>query len=133
MNKTLFNITMLCGALAVGIGAFGAHGLKAMIAADQLQTFETGVKYQFYHTFAMCFALIFTHIYKDKRFQTAAWLFFVGILMFSGSLYILACRDILPFDARFVGPITPLGGAFFIAGWMYMAWVSSKKGLIDEK
>lgn len=126
MTKTLFNITMICGALAVGIGAFGAHGLKALIAADQLQTFETGVKYQFYHTFAMCFALVATHIYNDKRFLRAAWLFFVGILMFSGSLYLLACKNIIPFDVRFAGPITPIGGAFFIAGWLYMAVIMNK-------
>jgi uncharacterized membrane protein YgdD (TMEM256/DUF423 family) len=124
---------MFCGALAVGIGAFGAHGLKALIAVDQLQTFETGVKYQFYHTFAMCFTLVATHIYNDKRFLTAAWLFLVGILMFSGSLYLLACKNILPFDVRFVGPITPIGGAFFIAGWLYMAWIIRRNTTIEHK
>lgn len=115
----LYRIAALSGGLAVAIGAFGAHGLKPQLSDYQVLIFEKGVQYQFWHTLAMLFA---AHLFvqsggANKRLRTAAWLFLAGIVCFSGSLYLLACRDLLPFSVAWAGPVTPLGGLCFLAGW----------------
>lgn len=104
--------------LAVVLGAFGAHGLEARLTSEQLATFETGVRYQFYHGFAILFAVLLQAHLSHTWIRTASWLFLVGILLFSGSIYLLACREILGIASwTWLGPITPLGGTFFIVGW----------------
>ena len=117
--STALRIAALSGALAVAIGAFGAHGLKPQLSDYQVLIFEKGVQYQFWHTLAMLFA---AHLFAQsggahKRLRAAAWLFLAGIVCFSGSLYLLACRDLLPFSVAWAGPVTPLGGLCFLAGW----------------
>ncbi|MEY4927364.1 MAG: hypothetical protein RI894_1800 [Bacteroidota bacterium] len=117
--------------LAVIFGAFGTHALKNYLATAQLHTFEIGVRYQFYHAFALIlvFALSMLPIGENNR-SLLAWAgrcFSVGILLFSGSVYLLACREILPFSVAYAGPITPIGGAFFIAGWCCILAASLKK------
>jgi uncharacterized membrane protein YgdD (TMEM256/DUF423 family) len=117
-NSLLFGT--LFAAAAVILGAFGAHSLKALLSAEHLQTFETGVRYQFYHAFALIAVfLVAQHLpaTAQPRLRWAMWCFVVGIFCFSGSIYLLAVRTILPFDVTWVGPITPLGGLFFIIGW----------------
>jgi len=101
----------LFGALAVGLGAFAAHAMKAHYDADQLHTFETGVRYQMYHALALvgCGALQRT----GARTKVATLLFVIGIVLFSGSLYGLVWTG-----ARWLGPITPIGGVAFVAGWI---------------
>lgn len=121
----MLRLTAFLGAAAVVIGAFGAHGLKSAFEVRQLDTryllgiYEKGVQYQFYHTLALgLVSLLLHHQPGSKWLPRAGWLFTAGILMFSGSLYLLACRDLLPFPVAWAGPVTPLGGLCFIAGWV---------------
>lgn len=121
--KVLFTAGALFGALAVVLGAFGAHKLKELLDPAQLQTFETGVRYHFYHVFAMLFAAVLAMKYPQAGFDTAGWIFLAGIVLFSGSVYLLACRDLLHLGSftRILGPVTPIGGLLFIAGWVMLA------------
>ncbi len=114
-NKRLIQIAALLGALAVGIGAFGAHGLAGiLLETGRTDTFETGVKYHFYHSLTMLVIGIWSY-YKPEanHLKFAFWSFFTGILIFSGSLYTLSLTGI-----NFLGAITPLGGVAFILGWI---------------
>lgn len=108
-------------ALAVILGAFGAHALKEVLSPDQLVTFETGVKYQFYHSFALLAAGIIYGSFPFKQVRLSALFFIIGILMFSGSLYLLTwlkMNEVV--GLRGIGIITPIGGVFFILGWLMM-------------
>ena len=112
----------LLGALAVVIGAFGAHGLKPHLDAYQLSVFEKGVQYQFYHSFALALTALASPIARHQnRLKWAGWLFALGILLFSGSLFLLGTRELLPFSVTWAGPVTPLGGLCFIGGWVFLA------------
>jgi uncharacterized membrane protein YgdD (TMEM256/DUF423 family) len=126
MSKRIITTAGLFGALAVALGAFGAHGLKSAISADALVIWEKGVQYQFYHTFALLF-LAFAGSETSKAVRWAYGFFVAGIVLFSGSLYILALRGLMDVGlAGIVGPITPLGGVCFILGWVALFWVSLK-------
>ena len=131
MNKKLIIIGAFTSMLTVIIGAFGAHGLKAILTTAQLNTFEIGVRYQFYHSFAILLSGILFFHFPSKKMITAGWFFLVGILLFSGSLYLLACRQTLGIDGwTFLGPLTPIGGIFFILGWgMIIVGVGTSKSL----
>jgi uncharacterized membrane protein YgdD (TMEM256/DUF423 family) len=124
MDKLFFILGSISAGLGVAIGAFGAHGLRARLTADLLQTFETGVRYHLYHAlalFVVAFAL--TRWQQTSGLSTAAgWLFVVGIILFSGSLYLLAITGV-----RWLGAITPLGGVAFIAGWICLV-VAAMRG-----
>ena len=118
MNTRLFSAAALLAALAVALGAFGAHALEARIEADLLETFETGVRYHFYHALAlMITAAVAGHFQNQRLARVAGWLFVAGIVIFSGSLYLLALTGI-----RWLGAITPIGGVAFLAGWGCLAW-----------
>ena len=121
MERFFLMIAALLGALAVAVGAFGAHALSSRLSPDLLETFETGVRYHFYHVFALIAAVFALNRWPESSYSTAAgWLFLVGILIFSGSLYILALTGI-----RWLGAITPIGGVAFIGGWICLflaAW-----------
>lgn len=120
MNKQIIVIASLFGALAVVLGAFGAHGLKDLINPYGLEIWNKGVSYQFYHTFALLYLSTFVR-YKSKLVSLAALFFCLGIILFSGSLYLLALKDAYNLSiAAFVGPITPLGGLCFILGWAFL-------------
>lgn len=114
MNSTL-KIAAISGALAVSLGAFGAHGLKTMLTPDMLEIFKTGVQYQFYHTFALLVVGILQHLSESPQLKWASRLFVVGIMIFSGSLYLLSISGI-----KVLGAITPIGGVAFIAGWIML-------------
>jgi uncharacterized membrane protein YgdD (TMEM256/DUF423 family) len=117
-NANFLRIAALFGALAVGIGAFGAHGLKPHLSDYQITIFEKGVQYQFYHTLALlAVGLLLQQMPDNPWFRRAGWLFVAGIVAFSGSLYLLACRDLLAFPVGWAGPVTPLGGLCFLAAW----------------
>lgn len=108
----------ILGFTAVAIGAFGAHGLKQHVTPYQLDIFEKGVQYQFYHSLAILAAGILLTIYRDAIWiKRAARAFVLGIFCFSGSLYLLACKDMIPVPVALLGPITPIGGVFFMIGW----------------
>jgi len=113
--RLIFQVAALLGALGVGIGAFGAHGLRKMLeASGRFDTFETAVRYQFYHTLALLAIGVLLQLRPELRLLgTTAWLWVGGILVFSGSLYVLCFTGI-----TWLGAITPLGGLLFIGGWI---------------
>lgn len=115
--QKLFLITgAVFGGLAVAIGAFGAHALKNLLeTSGRLETFETAVKYQFYHALALVLLGILMFNLKHSLFQYAGYSFAIGTIIFSGSLYILCLSGITKF-----GMITPIGGLFLIAGWAFL-------------
>lgn len=121
MNKKIIITAALFGAVAVVLGAFGAHGLKQYLQPAQLDVWHTAVQYHFYHVGALLFLSTFTR-FKNKLIAASYYLFTLGIVFFSGSLYLLSCRDVLGISwAGVLGPITPVGGLLFIAGWLCLA------------
>ena len=127
MENRNIRIAAISGALVVILGAFGAHGLKPHLDAYQLSIYEKGVQYQFYHSLALLVAgVLEAQKGGSKWLNYAGWLFLAGIVCFSGSLYLLACRDLLSFPVAWAGPVTPLGGVGFIAGWL-MLWQGMRK------
>ena len=119
--KSLIQIASLIGAIGVIIGAFGAHLLKPYMNELQLTAFTTGSKYHLIHSLSiLLFAILFEQT-KIKQFQTAAYFHLAGILLFAGSLYLIALKDYLQISNwTFLGPITPLGGLCFIIGWLLL-------------
>lgn len=114
-------IAAVSGVIAVVLGAFGAHSLKSMLTPELMQTFETGVKYQFYHTIALLFTGLFMNFFPSKTLNMAAISFIAGICCFSGSLYLLATRSLLGIEnTAILGPVTPIGGLLFIVGWILL-------------
>lgn len=124
----------ISGAVAVALGALGAHALKnqiptGLITAEQVNGFDTGVKYQVYHTLAMLAVVLIRFHVNNKLLRWAYGLFITGIVFFSGSLYFLCTRHLLGADwLSFLGPVTPLGGLCFVAGWLCLAFSAFKKG-----
>ena len=126
-SRTVFMAGGILSALSVGLGAFGAHGLKDKIATEQLQVFETGVRYQFFHALALIVLGIFMDRFPSSPMRLTIQLLIAGIILFSGSLYLLSTRELLGIESwkKFLGPITPIGGLCFIAGWLsfcYTIW-----------
>jgi len=121
MNKQIIVTASLFGLLAVIAGASGAHSLKAVLSPAQLEIWHTGVEYQFYHVFALLFLSTFTR-FKNKLISVAYYLFTLGIICFSGSLYLFAFAGKLNWNLPMaIGLITPIGGLLFIAGWATLA------------
>ena len=121
MDKTFFTIGSICCGLAVGLGAFGAHALRARLDAADLAIFETGVRYQFYHGLALLvLALASQWLAKSSVTPWVGGLFCAGILLFSGSLYLLVLTN-----TRWLGAVTPLGGVCFLLGWAALAWAAT--------
>jgi uncharacterized membrane protein YgdD (TMEM256/DUF423 family) len=122
MHKRFLIIATLLGAVSVAMGAFGAHGLKQFVAEESISTFETGVRYQFYHVFGL---LALAALWKDFPVKWLRWAgncFITGIVLFSGSLYLLtAIKATNTVGLNGIGIITPIGGLFFIAGWLLIA------------
>ncbi|HEY4101336.1 MAG TPA: DUF423 domain-containing protein [Gemmatimonadales bacterium] len=108
------------GALAVMLGAFGAHALRARLSPGDLEIFETGVRYQMYHAFAL-FAAAWLISRQAPSAAMAAWAFIGGVIVFSGSLYLLVATG-----HRWLGAITPIGGLAFIAGWILLGMAAMK-------
>ena len=120
MNKRIILTAAFFGALAVILGAFGAHGLKSIITSNQLEIWQKGVEYQFYHTFAILYLSTFAR-YKNKLIGFSFLFFTLGIIFFSGSLCLLALKDAYHLSfAHILGPITPIGGLCFILGWVFL-------------
>jgi uncharacterized membrane protein YgdD (TMEM256/DUF423 family) len=113
MNKLFILIGSFLGFTGVALGAFGAHGLKSIVSAEMLSIFETGVRYQMYHAFALLLTAIFNKYFSHRLLVYAGWFFVLGIILFSGSLYVMALTEI-----RSLGMITPLGGICFLTGWL---------------
>jgi uncharacterized membrane protein YgdD (TMEM256/DUF423 family) len=117
----------------VALGAFAAHGLKQVLPAEAVAIFETGVRYQFYHAFALLAVGILYEKYPGALLQWAGNCFQLGIILFSGSLYALtALKASEAVGVAKIGLITPFGGLFFIAGWILMVIAFIKKGPVNE-
>ena len=118
MQKTFGIIAAIYGALAVTLGAFGAHALKEKLDTYQLEIYNKGVQYQFYHVAALLAVAFLADKIQPKTLTFAGWFFSAGILFFSGSLYLLATRSLTGLDSitPIIGPITPLGGLCFLIG-----------------
>lgn len=118
MHKGFIKTAALLGALSVILGAFAAHALKKFYSPDNLQVFETAVRYQFYHVFALLAVGMLYKEFPGKLLALAGKLFIIGIILFSGSLYVLCYIKYSGMPLTWVGAITPFGGMAFIAGWL---------------
>ncbi len=116
MDRLFLTIGALSGFLSVALGAFAAHGLKSRLTGDMLEIFETGVRYQMYHALALLGVAWACTRWPGTLTNSAGWLFVVGTLIFSFSLYVLSLSGI-----RWLGAITPIGGLAFLAGWLCLA------------
>lgn len=130
MHKSFVVTASLLLAVAVVLGAFGAHGLKQMLPAEYLSTFETGVRYHFYHAFALLITGIIYVFNSSRRIVYAGYCFIGGIILFSGSLYLLTMlKATQTVGVAGIGMITPVGGLLFVIGWLLLAVsLSSRKG-----
>lgn len=116
MNRKIAISGMIITAVTIAIGAFGAHGLRNLVDVDALNTFEVGVRYQMYHALAI---VLLGFVSAPNRLKRIVFTFFaLGILFFSGSIYLLSLNAVFPFDAAKIGFITPIGGLMFILGWL---------------
>ena len=112
MDRTLLLVGATAAFIGVAFGAFGAHGLRGRLSPEMLAAFETGVRYQMYHALAILVTAVAIGFADDRLLRVGGWLFAVGIVLFSGSLYTLALTGVTT-----LGMITPLGGLAFLAGW----------------
>lgn len=122
MFKNLI-ITCFLGLTAIILGAFGAHALKEILSVEQLNSFETAVRYQMYHVIVLLIVNLFDG-FTTKQKNTISILFFIAIILFSGSIYLIQLTQI---SAKSIWFITPLGGLFFILGWLLMILIFAKK------
>ena len=129
-QRSLLRLTALLGTLSVALGAFGAHSLERLVTPEQVEPFVTGVRYQFYHTLAigLATALIGSPAIDGRRLTLAVRLWIAGIVLFSGSLYLLSLRTVHGLPAGFLGPITPIGGVLLIAGWVTLFFATRNDG-----
>ncbi len=121
LDKKITISAAVLGAVTIAIGAFGAHGLKELIGESALQSFETGVRYQMYHVVV----LLVIGMAGSLSENTKKWIFrffCFGILLFSGSIYLLALQEALGFELKYLWPLTPLGGLLFILGWLRLGY-----------
>jgi len=123
MNRTIIAKGGICGALAVILGAFGAHALRDLLSEEQLRVFHTGVEYQFYHSLALIAVGVVYEKFQNMWIRYSGYAFFIGIILFSGSLYLLTAFTSL----SYFGIITPIGGLCLIGGWCCLAIGVMKK------
>jgi uncharacterized membrane protein YgdD (TMEM256/DUF423 family) len=116
MERKIIITATLFGAVAIILGAFGAHALKKVLTVEELVSFETGVRYQMYHAFFLFF-IGTTGLLTEKSKETILYLTIAGVFFFSGSIYLLATRSISGINFKFLGPVTPLGGLLLISAW----------------
>jgi uncharacterized membrane protein YgdD (TMEM256/DUF423 family) len=125
MDKTFFIIGSILGATAVATGAFGAHGLKNIVSPEMLDTWDKAVRYQMYHALALLsLAWAINHFPEQaKVISLGGWSFLAGVLLFSGSLYVLALSGV-----KWLGAITPFGGVAFVVGWLCLVLAAWRSG-----
>jgi uncharacterized membrane protein YgdD (TMEM256/DUF423 family) len=119
MDKKILSTGAILGMIAIILGAFGAHALKKVLSIEQLSTFETGVRYQMYHALFLLFIGLMKNI-SLKAKKTIYFFVVFGILLFSGSIYLLATNDLTSFDFKVIGFITPIGGLLLIVAWVIL-------------
>ncbi len=116
MQSIFLFLSAVCGLTGVAMGAFGAHGLKAILSIEMMAVYKTAVDYQMWHALGLGLIAIFRQQFPEAKYlKFAGWLMFVGILLFSGSLYLLAILN-----AKWLGMITPIGGVCFLLAWVYV-------------
>ncbi len=121
MERTFFLLAALFGFIGVALGAFGAHGLRTRLPPEMIAVFETGVRYQMYHALALLVTSVIAARLSGSLIVAAGWLFAAGIVLFSGSLYLLAVTG-----AGRLGAVTPFGGAAFLLGWACLALAAAR-------
>ena len=124
--KIKVSITLFLGMIAVILGALGSHALKEVLSPEQLESFTIGVRYQMTHVLLLMVVLL-TSYFEEGIKLTSFWLTFVGILLFSGSIYLLNLQQLLGVKLSFLGPVTPIGGLFLIANWGFLALKAFKR------
>ena len=124
--KIKVSITLFLGMIAVILGALGSHALKEVLSPEQLESFTIGVRYQMTHVLLLMIVLL-TSYFEERIKQTSFWLTIVGILLFSGSIYLLNLQQLLGVKLSFLGPVTPIGGLFLIANWGFLALKAFKR------
>jgi uncharacterized membrane protein YgdD (TMEM256/DUF423 family) len=121
MHKQFLSISFVLGAIAVALGAFGAHALRELVDEKAIQTWQTAVQYHFYHLFAIALVAILLKQGTNAWYKRAGYLFIAGILVFSGSLYtMILLKATGSTSVNWLGAITPIGGVCFIAGWLFL-------------
>jgi uncharacterized membrane protein YgdD (TMEM256/DUF423 family) len=128
MDKKIIKTAAILGFIAIAFGAFGAHSLKKMVGALELNTFETGVRYQMYHALFLLY-IGTTNIISESAKRVIYLTTLSGILLFSGSLYLLALNNFLPFNLKPFGFVTPIGGLLFLTAWFWLFVNIFKKNL----
>ena len=119
MEKKIFISASLLGLIAVVLGAFAAHGLRSALSVLSLESFQTGVRYQMYHAFFLFVVGLLPQLTPAQK-SRLFWLTIIGVVLFSGSIYLLSSNTLTPIDFGFLGPITPLGGLFLISAWVVL-------------
>lgn len=121
MEKKIIITALILGMISIILGAFGAHALKKVLQPEQLVSFETGVRYQMYHALFLLFVGNFSWLALKEK-TIVFYLVLVGIVFFSGSIYLLSTSALTGLKARFLGPVTPIGGLFLIVSWCYLLY-----------
>lgn len=121
MERKITSVAALMGMTAIILGAFGAHALKKQLSIEQLNAFETAVKYQMYQALFLLFLGLHSFI-SEKAKKTILQLVIFGVIFFSGSIYLLSTKPITGIDFKFIGIVTPIGGALLIAAWGILFW-----------
>ena len=121
MERKITSVAALMGITAIILGAFGAHALKKQLSVEQLESFETGVKYQMYHALFLLFLGMNTFL-NEKVKKVVFQLVVFGVFFFSGSIYLLTTKAITGVDFKFIGIVTPIGGVLLIMAWSFLFW-----------
>lgn len=121
MEKKIIITALVLGVIAIILGAFGAHGLKKVLQPEQLVSFETGVRYQMYHALFLLFVGNFSWLALKEK-TIVFYLVLIGVLFFSGSIYLLSTSVLTGLKTKFLGPVTPIGGLFLIVSWLYLLY-----------
>ena len=116
MEKKIFLAASIFGLIAMVLGAFAAHGLRDALNNTSLESFQTGVRYQIYHAFFLFVVGLMPQLHPQQK-KRLLWLTFLGVLLFSGSIYLLATNSLTPINFSFLGPVTPIGGLLLISAW----------------
>jgi uncharacterized membrane protein YgdD (TMEM256/DUF423 family) len=128
MTKKLITVGALFGMIAIVLGAFGAHALKKVLLPEELITFETGVRYQMYHALFLVLIALLTDL-SEKTKKRIYYLVVFGVILFSGSIYLLATNRLTSFDFKVIGFVTPIGGLLLILAWGVLLFNFQKKKL----
>jgi len=128
MDRKIFMTASLFGGISVVLGAFAAHGLKPLLSVSALDSLNTGIRYQMYHAFLLFFIGITTQI-TPKQKSILFKLILIGVVLFSGSIYLLSTNALTAFNFKIIGFITPIGGLFLISSWtlLFIYFMRNKK------